>query len=67
MQREFSPKHEKAVQCLVEDREVLLTMFDFPAEHWKDLRTTNVIESAFATLRPRQRTTKGNGSRTKGL
>ena len=64
---EFSPKHEKAVKCLLKDREVLLTMFDFPAEHWKHLRTTNVIESAFATLRLRQKVTKGNGSRTKGL
>lgn len=66
-QVEFSPKHEKAVHCLLKDREVLLTMFDFPAEHWKHLRTTNVIESAFATLRLRQKTTKGNGSRAKGL
>ena len=64
---EFSPKHEKAVNCLTKDREVLLTMYDFPAEHWKHLRTTNIIESAFATLRLRQKTTKGNGSRTKGL
>jgi transposase-like protein len=39
----------------------------FPAEHWKHLRTSNVIESPFATVRPRQRVTKGAGSRTKGL
>jgi transposase-like protein len=45
----------------------LLTFFDFPAEHWKHLRTSNVIESPFATVRLRQRVTKGAGSRTKGL
>jgi len=64
---EFSPKHERAVDCLVKDREQLLTLFDLPAEHWKHLRTTNVIESAFATVRLRQRVTKGAGSRTKGI
>ena len=46
---------------------MLLTFFDFPAEHWKHLRTSNVIESPFATVRLRQRVTKGAGSRTKGL
>jgi putative transposase len=46
---------------------VLLTFFDFPAEHRKHLRTSNVIESPFATARRRQRVTKGAGSRTKGL
>ena len=46
---------------------MLLTFFDFPAEHWKHLRTSNVIESSFATVRLRQRVTKGAGSRTKGL
>jgi transposase-like protein len=45
----------------------LLTFFDFPAEHWKHLRTSNVIESTFATVRLRQRVTKGAGSRTKDL
>jgi transposase-like protein len=64
---EFSPKHEKAVTCLTKDREVLLTLFDFPAEHWKHLRTSNVIESPFATVRLRQRVTKGAGNRTKAL
>ena len=48
---EFSPKYEKAVQCLAKDRERLLSFFRFPAEHWKHLRTTNPIESAFATVR----------------
>ena len=43
------------------------SFFDFPAEHWKHLRTSNVIESPFATVRLRQRITKGAGSRTKGL
>jgi transposase-like protein len=64
---EFSPKYEKAVACLAKDRERLLRFFDFPAEHWKHLRTTNPIESAFATVRLRQRVTKGAGIRTKGL
>ncbi len=66
-EREFSPKHPRAVRCLVKDREHLLTLFRFPAEHWRHMRTTNAIESAFATVRLRQRVTKGAGSRTKGL
>lgn len=64
---EFSAKYDKAVQCLVKDRQALLTLYDFPAEHWKHLRTTNTIESAFSTVRLRQRVTKGAGSRTKAL
>jgi hypothetical protein len=44
-----------------------LTFYDFPAEHWRHLRTTNIIESPFATVRLRQRVTKGAGSRTKAL
>ncbi|MHC4510913.1 MAG: IS256 family transposase [Planctomycetota bacterium] len=63
----FGTKHEKAVQCLVKDREALLTYYDFPAEHWKHLRTSNPIESSFSTVRLRQRVTKGAGSRTKAL
>jgi len=59
----FGTKHEKAVKCLVKDREVLLTYYDFPAEHWKHLRTTNPIESTFATIRLRHRKTKGSGTR----
>ena len=47
--------------------ERLVTFFDFPAGHWKHLRTTNVIESPFATVRLRERATKGAGSITKGL
>jgi putative transposase len=64
---EFSPKYEKAVDCLVKDREALLAFFEFPAEHWKHLRTSNPIESSFATVRLRQRVTKGAGSRAKAL
>jgi putative transposase len=64
---EFSPKYEKAVDCLVKDREALLAFFEFPAEHWKPLRTSNPIESSFATVRLRQRVTKGAGSRAKAL
>ena len=61
------PKYPKAVTTLEKDADVLLTFFDFPAEHWKHLRTSDVIESPFATVRLRQRVTKGAGSRTKGL
>lgn len=64
---EFAPKQQRAVTCLEKDKEALLTFFDFPAEHWIHLRTTNPVESAFATVRLRQRVTKGAGSRTKGL
>ena len=53
--------------CLVDDQEALLAFFAFPAEHWRHLRTSNLIESPFATVRLRQRVTKGAGSRTKGL
>src|SRR5262249_34494623 len=64
---EYVAKYPKAVATLQKDADVLLTFFDFPAEHWKHLRTSNVIESPFATVRLRQRVTKGAGSRTKGL
>jgi transposase-like protein len=63
----FSLKHERAVECLTKDRDNLLTFFDFPAEHWRHLRTSNPIESAFSTVRLRQRVTKGSGTRTKAL
>ena len=59
----YEAKYPKAVECLVKDREVLLTFYDFPAEHWGHLRTTNPIESTFATVRLRTRRTKGSGSR----
>ena len=49
------------------DEAVLFTFYDFPAAHWMTIRSTNVIESAFATVRLRQRVTKGAGTRTRGL
>ena len=55
----YAPKYEKAVECLIKDRETLLTFFDFPAEHWVHLRTTNPIESVFATVRHRTVRVKG--------
>jgi putative transposase len=63
---DYGAKYPKAVQSLVRDQEKLLTFFDFPAEHWKHLRTTNPIESSFATVRLRQKVTKGAGSRMRG-
>jgi transposase-like protein len=64
---EYGAKYPKAVAALTTDQTRLLTLFDYPAEHWKHLRTTNPIESTFATVRLRQRVTKGAGSRTAGL
>jgi len=64
---EYQAKYPKAVASLTANWERLVSFFDFPAEHWKHLRTTNVIESAFATVRLRERATKGAGSRSKGL
>jgi putative transposase len=55
----WSPKYEKAVECLTKDRDALLTFYDFPAEHWKHLRTSNPIESSFATVRHRTVRSKG--------
>jgi transposase-like protein len=52
-------KYDKAVECLVKDRDALLAFYDFPAEHWKHLRTTNIIESSFATIRHRTVRSKG--------
>jgi putative transposase len=60
----YRAKYPKATECLTKDRDVLLAFYDFPAEHWGHLRTTNPIESTFATVRLRHRRTKGNGSRT---
>ena len=59
----FEARYPKAVECLAKDRDVLLTFYDFPAEHWVHLRTTNPIESTFATVRLRTARTKGCGSR----
>jgi transposase-like protein len=55
----YAPKYDKAVDCLLKDRETLLTFFDFPAEHWAHLRTSNPIESVFATVRHRTVRMKG--------
>jgi putative transposase len=56
----YGAKHDKAVACLIKDREALLAFFDFPAEHWDHLRTSNPIESVFATVRHRTVRTKGS-------
>ena len=63
----FQAKYPKATECLAKDRDVLLTFYDFPAEHWVHLRTTNPIESTFATVELRTRRTKGCGSRIASL
>ena len=52
-QKIYEAKYPKAVQCLEKDRKVLLTFYDFPAEHWRHIRTTNPIESTFSTVRLR--------------
>ena len=57
----------EAVATLTRNQDELLTFYDFPTERWKHTRTTNVVESPFATVRLRQRVTKGAGSRMKGL
>ena len=59
----YEAKYPKATQCLAKDREKLLEFYDFPAEHWSHLRTTNPIESTFATVRLRTTRTKGSGTR----
>jgi len=63
----YQAKYPTACECLAKDRDVLLAFYDFPAEHWKHLRTTNPIESTFATIRLRHRRTKGSGSRRASL
>jgi putative transposase len=65
--QDYAVKYPKAVKSLVTDVARLLTHFDFPAAHWKHLRSTNPIESTFATVKHRTRVTKGAGSRTAGL
>ena len=59
----YQIKFPKACECLEKDKEVLFTFYDFPAQHWSHLRTTNPIESTFATVRLRTHRTKGSGSR----
>jgi putative transposase len=66
-QETYGAKYPKAVEKLLKDREALLVHFDFPAEHWIHLRSTNAIESTFATVRLRTHKTKGAGSRAAGL
>ncbi|MGB9305260.1 MAG: IS256 family transposase [Mycobacterium sp.] len=63
----YGPKFPKAVAKIADDVEHLLTFYDFPAEHWIHLRTTNPIESTFATVRNRSKVTKGPGSRAAGI
>lgn len=60
----YEAKYPKATECLSKDREVLLSFYDFPAEHWLHIRTTNPIESTFSTVRLRHNKTKGSGTRT---
>ena len=66
-EQEYSARYPKAVETLCKDQEQMLTFFDFPAEHWRHLRTTNPIESTFATVKARTKKTKGAGSRKAGL
>jgi len=63
----YQAKYPKAAECLLKDKEELLAFYDFPAEHWQHLRTSNPIESTFATVRLRTHKTKGPGSREAGL
>jgi len=59
----YEPKYPKAAECLAKDRHPLLTFYDFPAEHWTHIRTSNPIESTFATVRLRTAKTRGCVSR----
>jgi putative transposase len=63
----YRPKYDKAADCLAKDREALLAFYDFPAEHWKHIRTSNPIESTFATVRHRTTRTKGCLSHETGM
>ena len=65
--RDYGTKWPKAVAKVTNDAETLLTFFDYPAEHWVHLRTTNPIESSFSPVRARTRVTKGPGTRDMGL
>ena len=60
---EYEARYPKTTETLTRDQDQLLTFLDFPAEHWIHLRTTNPIESAFATVKARTKQTKGAGSR----
>jgi putative transposase len=63
----YEDKHPKAIECLTKDSEYLFTFHDFPAIQWMHIRTTNPIESTFATVRLRTKWTKGCGSRSATL
>jgi transposase-like protein len=65
--RDYGVKWPKAVAKITDDAEALLTFYDFPAEHWLHLKTSNPIESTFSTVRLRTRVTKGPGSKAAGL
>jgi putative transposase len=65
--RDYGVKWPKAVAKVVDDADELLAFFDFPAEHWQHLKTSNPIESTFSTVRLRTRVTKGPGSKAQGL
>lgn len=64
---EFGAKWPKALSKIVDDKEALLAFYDYPAQHWRHLRTSNPIESVFAPVRARTDITKGPGSRQAGL
>ncbi len=64
---EHEAKYPKAAKALATESDKLMTHYELPAEHWKHLRTANPIESTFATVKLRQRVTKGAGSRSAGL
>jgi transposase-like protein len=66
-QEEYQDKYAKAVDCLSKDLDTIFTFMNYPAAHWIHLRTTNAIESTFATVKARTRSTKGAGSRQAGL
>ena len=63
----YSAKYPKAMECLLKDKDEMLAFYDFPGEHWIHIRTTNPIESAFATVRLRTKKSKNCGSRTTTL
>jgi transposase-like protein len=65
--KSFSAKYPKAMKCLTDSKEQLLAFYNFVAEHWVHIRTTNPIESTFATLRLRTKSTRGCGSRDSTL
>ena len=65
--KRFEAKYPRAMECLAKDRDELLAFYDYPAEHWVHIRTTNPIESTFATVRLWTKVTKGPGSRAAGI